>query len=110
MSKGPAFGTQFTPHMILQRYEGGRWAPAEIAPYGPFSLAPSAAVFHYAQELFEGFATEAQNRERDRIPDVASYLRLREVTVGDPAATPRLRRRARVAAWSGGAVAATCGM
>jgi branched-chain amino acid aminotransferase len=52
---GPAFGTQFTPHMIVQRYAGGRWAPAEVVPYGPFSLEPSAAVFHYAQELFEGF-------------------------------------------------------
>jgi branched-chain amino acid aminotransferase len=52
---GPAFGTQFTPHMIVQRHEGGRWSPAEVVPYGPFSLAPSAAVFHYAQELFEGF-------------------------------------------------------
>jgi len=52
---GPAFGTQFTPHMIVQRYAGGRWAPAEVVPYGPFTLEPSAAVFHYAQELFEGF-------------------------------------------------------
>ena len=54
-NKGPAFGTQFTPHMIVQRHAGGRWAPAEVVPYGPFALEPSAAVFHYAQELFEGF-------------------------------------------------------
>jgi len=49
------------------------------------ALAPSSHVTRFVdqlEELFEGFAIEARNRERDRIPDVASYLRLREVTVG----------------------------
>jgi len=32
--------------------------------------------------LFDGFATEARDRERGRVPDVTSYLQLREVTVG----------------------------
>ena len=34
------------------------------------------------EALFAGFITEAQNRDLAQIPDVASYLPLREVTVG----------------------------
>jgi 5-epi-alpha-selinene synthase len=49
----------------------------ELAPPGHF-----ARFADPLEELFEGFVTEARNRERARIPDVASYLRLREVTVG----------------------------
>jgi avermitilol synthase len=49
----------------------------ELAPPGHF-----ARFTDPLEELFEGFVTEARNRERAQIPDVASYLRLREVTVG----------------------------
>lgn len=48
-------------------------------------LAPSCQVARFVdelEELFEGFAIEARNRERGFIPDVASYLQLRAVTVG----------------------------
>lgn len=47
---------KFLPdHMFLMDYtdENG-WHNARIVPYGPLSLDPSAMVFHYAQELFEG--------------------------------------------------------
>ena len=49
------FGKIFTDHMFLMDYtdENG-WHNARIVPYGPLSLDPSAMVFHYAQELFEG--------------------------------------------------------
>lgn len=49
------FGKVFTDHMFLMSYsvEHG-WHDARIVPYGPISLDPSAMVFHYAQELFEG--------------------------------------------------------
>lgn len=49
------FGKVFTDHMFLMSYsvEEG-WHDARIVPYGPISLDPSAMVFHYAQELFEG--------------------------------------------------------
>ena len=49
------FGKLFTDHMFLMNYsvEEG-WHDARIVPYGPISLDPSAMVFHYAQELFEG--------------------------------------------------------
>lgn len=49
------FGKYFTDHMFLMNYsvEEG-WHDARIVPYGPLPLDPSAMVFHYAQELFEG--------------------------------------------------------
>jgi branched-chain amino acid aminotransferase len=50
----PAFGTQFAPNMLLRRYRAGAWGPSAIVPYGGFELAPATAVFHYAQEVFEG--------------------------------------------------------
>jgi 5-epi-alpha-selinene synthase len=34
------------------------------------------------EELFAGYVAEARNRDRTQIPDVASYMRLREVTIG----------------------------
>ena len=51
----PGFGVLFTKHMLVQNYKDGVWCPSEIVPYGSFSLAPSAVVFHYGQEIFEGF-------------------------------------------------------
>jgi branched-chain amino acid aminotransferase len=50
----PAFGTAFAPHMLVRRYRAGAWQPSEVVPYGEFSFQPSTAVFHYAQEIFEG--------------------------------------------------------
>ncbi|KAH9176925.1 branched-chain amino acid aminotransferase II [Lactarius sanguifluus] len=49
------FGHTFTDHMLAIPWslsEG--WGTPEIKPYGPVSLDPSSAVFHYAQCLFEG--------------------------------------------------------
>jgi branched-chain amino acid aminotransferase len=52
---GIAFGTHFSDHMFLMNYvEGQGWINPRIVPYGPISLEPSAMVFHYAQEIFEG--------------------------------------------------------
>lgn len=49
------FGTNFTDHMFLMNYETGKgWHNPRIVPYGPITLMPSAMVFHYAQEVFEG--------------------------------------------------------
>lgn len=49
------FGIHFTDHMFEMDYTEGRgWHDARIVPYAPISLAPSAMVFHYAQETFEG--------------------------------------------------------
>lgn len=49
------FGRYFTDHMLLMDYsEEKGWHDLRIVPYGPLSLDPSAMVFHYGQEVFEG--------------------------------------------------------
>ena len=49
------FGKTFTDHMFLWNYDAGQgWHDPRIVPYGPLELEPSAMVFHYAQEVFEG--------------------------------------------------------
>ncbi len=49
------FGKTFTDHMFLMNYDAGQgWHDGRIVPYGPLELDPSAMVFHYAQEVFEG--------------------------------------------------------
>lgn len=53
--KSLGFGKVFSDHMFLMNYTTGQgWYDPRIVPYGPFSLEPSAMVFHYAQEVFEG--------------------------------------------------------
>lgn len=49
------FGTIFTDHMAHTTWtpELG-WHNYRLEPYGPIQLAPSAAVLHYSQEIFEG--------------------------------------------------------
>lgn len=49
------FGQNFTDHMFIMDYnENEGWVNPRIEPYGPFEISPAAAVFHYAQETFEG--------------------------------------------------------
>lgn len=49
------FGTIFTDHMFIMDYvEGTGWIDPRIVPYQPIALEPSAMVFHYGQEMFEG--------------------------------------------------------
>ena len=49
------FGQYFTDHMFLMNYSTEKgWHDPRIVPYAPLELEPSAMVFHYAQEMFEG--------------------------------------------------------
>lgn len=49
------FGTIFTDHMFVMDYEEGKgWYDPRVIPYQPLQLEPSAMVFHYGQEMFEG--------------------------------------------------------
>ena len=49
------FGREFSDHMFIMEYKTGKgWYDGRIIPYGPLSLDPAAAVFHYGQEMFEG--------------------------------------------------------
>ncbi len=51
----PGFGMHFTDHMVsIEWTKADGWSGARVHPYGPISLPPQAAVFHYAQEVFEG--------------------------------------------------------
>ena len=49
------FGRNFTDHMFTMEFTpAAGWQRPRIQPYGPLSLDPSADVFHYSQEVFEG--------------------------------------------------------
>ena len=51
----PGFGVYFTDHMVTATWtpdEG--WHDGQVTAYGPITMMPSAAVLHYAQEIFEG--------------------------------------------------------
>ncbi|WP_420630407.1 branched-chain amino acid aminotransferase [Candidatus Leptofilum sp.] len=55
------FGNKFANRMFSQKYSPEKgWHGAKIGRYENFSLPPSTAVFHYAQEIFEG--TKAYRR------------------------------------------------
>ncbi|WP_078321923.1 branched-chain amino acid aminotransferase [Mycobacteroides chelonae] len=57
----PGFGKYFTDHMVSIDWntENG-WHKAQVVPYGPITLDPSAIVLHYAQEVFEGLKAYRQ--------------------------------------------------
>ena len=48
------FGRIFTDRMFTMRYANNAWTEAKIEKYKNFTLDPSACVFHYSQEIFEG--------------------------------------------------------
>ncbi|XVX19265.1 branched-chain amino acid aminotransferase [Actinomycetota bacterium] len=51
----PGFGKTFTDHMVLATWTPDQgWHDGKVTAYGPIQLMPSAAVLHYAQEIFEG--------------------------------------------------------
>lgn len=55
------FGRTMADRMFMQQYTPERgWSEATIGPYQPLVLDPATAVFHYAQEIFEG--TKAYRR------------------------------------------------
>jgi branched-chain amino acid aminotransferase len=57
----PGFGQVFTDHMVTIRWSVDRgWHDARLEAYGPFTLDPATAVFHYAQEIFEGLKAYRQ--------------------------------------------------
>jgi len=49
------FGKFFSDHMFTMTYHAARgWENAEIGPYRPLCLQPTAMCLHYGQEIFEG--------------------------------------------------------
>src|SRR6202020_758191 len=59
--ESPGFGQVFTDHMVTIRWTTERgWHDGQLEPYAPISLPPATAVFHYAQEIFEGLKAYRQ--------------------------------------------------
>jgi branched-chain amino acid aminotransferase len=57
----PGFGRVFTDHMVTIRWSVDQgWHDARLEAYGPLTLDPATAVFHYAQEIFEGLKAYRQ--------------------------------------------------
>ena len=57
----PGFGKYFTDNMVMVDYDVDRgWHNAQVKPYGPIALDPSAMVLHYGQEIFEGLKAYRQ--------------------------------------------------
>jgi branched-chain amino acid aminotransferase len=55
------FGKYYTDHMVVCEWsEKDGWSEPELKPYGPISLDPATAVFHYGQEIFEGLKAYRQ--------------------------------------------------
>ncbi len=51
----PGFGNYFTDNLVTATWtRDSGWHDARLEAYGPIALDPSAAVLHYAQEIFEG--------------------------------------------------------
>ena len=49
-----AFGTVFTPEMIISRFSNNGWSQPEIVATDSISLHPGAHVLHYSSTCFEG--------------------------------------------------------
>lgn len=90
----PGFGTYFTDHMAVITWTKGQgWHDANVVPYGPIQLMPSAAVLHYGQEIFEGMKayrhddgsvwTFRPERNAERFVRSARRLALPELPVED---------------------------
>lgn len=59
------FGNIFTDHMLICDYRNGAWEQPVIKAYEPFTIDPSAKVFHYGQAIFEGM--KAYKDENDAV-------------------------------------------
>ncbi|CAG8450792.1 18579_t:CDS:2 [Acaulospora morrowiae] len=72
-SKDLVFGRQFTDHMLnIQWSAENGWSDPLIQPYGKISLDPSAMVFHYSFECFEGLKAYKDKNGKIRLfrPDM----------------------------------------
>jgi branched-chain amino acid aminotransferase len=59
------FGNVFSDYMLVCDFKNGNWEQPVIKPYEPFTIEPSAKVFHYGQAIFEGM--KAYKDENDDV-------------------------------------------
>ncbi|KAH6577224.1 hypothetical protein BASA60_004159 [Batrachochytrium salamandrivorans] len=67
------FGQTFSDHMLTVEWNSTKgWAEPKIQAYGKISLEPSATVFHYAVECFEGMKAYKDKQGKLRLfrPDM----------------------------------------
>jgi branched-chain amino acid aminotransferase len=97
-SEGLGFGRYFTDHMFLMDYSPERgWHQARVVPYGPLALDPGAAVFHYAQAVFDGskaFRARDGQVRAFRIDDHCRRMKASAELVCIPPVPPELLRHA----------------
>ena len=72
------FGKYFTDHMFVVDYSSDKgWYDPKVVPYGKFELDPSAMVFHYGQEIFEGMKCyRTENNEFQLFRPIDNFERL----------------------------------
>ncbi len=61
------FGEITGPIMASIEYKNDTWSDLSILPFGPISIYPTAKVFHYAQEIFEGMKAYNYNDSGPRL-------------------------------------------
>ncbi|PYH41816.1 branched-chain amino acid aminotransferase, cytosolic [Aspergillus saccharolyticus JOP 1030-1] len=67
-AKNLVFGKTFTDHMLsIEWTAADGWHAPQIVPYQNLSLDPSACVFHYAFECFEGMKAYKDNNGQVRL-------------------------------------------
>lgn len=59
------FGNEFSDHMFIADYFGGKWQNPRIMPLQELKFSPASSIFHYGQAVFEGL--KAYKREDDSI-------------------------------------------
>ena len=68
------FGSVFTDHMFTCDYINGEWVDAQICPYKPITISPSARVFHYGQACFEGMKAFKDNNNKTVLLEIQAWL------------------------------------
>lgn len=58
--EGLEFGKEFSDHMLICNYSGGRWGDAYIRPYEELKFPLSLHALHYGQAAFEGLKAYRQ--------------------------------------------------
>jgi branched-chain amino acid aminotransferase len=70
------FGKNFTDHMFVAEFSDDKWHSTKIVPYEKLSIAPSSAVLHYGQAIFEGMkAYKNENGEIMLFRAIDNYKR-----------------------------------
>ena len=61
MPESLGFGKDVGPIMVSARCTHGSWEAPRIEPYGTVAIFPSAKIFHYGQQVFEGMKAFRRN-------------------------------------------------